>query len=141
MSGDVGGWPHRCRTRSSPRNLASLTSSTRAGTSPSLQQKPWPRYGEGPGKRYYQVRPRKLLPPPGPRFPRSRSYGMCVELRKAVISARWSDATSPGEIRNVGLTVSNLHPPGDVLSGHVLEVDRAVPHVGLLARILGEVGS
>src|SRR6516162_10382830 len=70
---------------------------------------------------------------------RSCARTACVELRKAVISARRSDPTAPGEIRNIGMTVSNLQPPSDVLSGHVLKINRAIPHVGLLAGILREV--
>jgi len=70
---------------------------------------------------------------------RSCARTACEELRKAVISARWGDTTAPGEIGDIGMTVSNLQPPGNILSGHVLKIDRTIPHVGLLAGILGEV--
>src|ERR1700729_3382727 len=47
-----------------------------------------------------------------------------VILGKAIISAGWSGPAAPGKIRNVGVAISNLRPPRDVLSGHVLKVDR-----------------
>src|SRR6202034_1523983 len=50
-----------------------------------------------------------------------------------------SYAASPGKIRHVRVAISSFRPPCDVLLGHVLESDRAIPHMGLLARKLSEV--
>src|SRR5579872_4760599 len=60
-------------------------------------------------------------------------------LREAIITTRRRHAAAAGEIRNVGVAIASLSPPSDVLSGHVLEVNGAVPHVSRLSSTLCEV--
>src|SRR5579862_1049136 len=66
-----------------------------------------------------------------------------VILRRAVRSAQREtgrrDAAAPRKIWDIGVTIANLRPPCNVLLGHVLEGNRAIPHVRLLAGKLREV--
>src|ERR1035438_6330475 len=63
----------------------------------------------------------------------------CEVLRKAIIPARRRHTAAPREIRNVRVAIAGLRPPGDVLFWHVLESNRAIPHVSPLAGIFREV--
>src|ERR1022692_4619444 len=66
--------------------------------------------------------------------------GADVLRGRAVISAGRGDAAAARPIGDIGMPVSRLCKPRDVLFGHIVESDGRVPHVGLVPGIGGEVG-
>src|SRR5471030_3227617 len=53
--------------------------------------------------------------------------------RQPRVAADWRDATGPGEVRHVRLAVIHLEPKGRKLVRHVVERDRRVPRLELIA--------
>src|ERR1035441_223819 len=72
--------------------------------------------------------------------PRRCAAGADVLRGRAIISAGRSYAAAAGPIGDIGMPVSRLCKPRDVLFGHPVESDGRVPHVGLVPGIRGEVG-
>src|ERR1035441_343774 len=72
--------------------------------------------------------------------PGRAAAGASVLPGRTCISAGRGYAAAAGPIGHVGMPVSGLRPPCDVLFGHIMKRNRGVPHVGLVPGIGGEIG-